>query len=277
VRYLLQKLLVVALTHHQCENPKQALVLNAFGHENAVRSFERTTPTLPVELLAQIILEAAAYDRSIIPVLMRVSRLWHNTTINEPRLWNIITLTLGHARSSRALAMQAARRCIERSGSLDLFIKIRIMSNFWPCECYQDDENLACQECMAYIDRQRGPIEMLTGSYGNHMARWRELYLWVFVTAGYQQKLWVNRVLSPLIDGRPTPRLQTLSLTSCYDIRLSFCHTPLLQQVTLKQASHLHIANWKGVKEMVLENAPPQSLVENGAYTTMTHLILVEH
>ena len=241
-------------------------------------SLAHTTPTLPVELLAQIIIEASANDPSVIAVVMSVSRLWYYTTINQPRLWNKVSLNLSPSPSSHVPAMQTARRCIERSGCVDLYITIRITNNEPPCDCYQDDGNPVCQRCcqqwMAYIDSQRGPIEVLAGSDGNHLTRWCRLDIRNDMTSEDLQAAWVDRVLSPLIDGRPTPHLQTLSFRGWHDVRLSFCHTPLLQEVTLQGAPHLHIANWGGVKRLRIANTPPRSLVENGAYTVMTHLIL---
>jgi hypothetical protein len=139
-------------------------------------SLERTTPTLPVELLAQIILEAAADDM----------------TVQSPP-----SSCASHSVMPALLArwaMQAARRCIERNGSLDLFITIKIVGNFWPRECYQNYEMLVRPRCMEYIDHQRGPIEMLASSDGNHLARWCRLDLRVFITTEYQQKLTTNEI-----------------------------------------------------------------------------------
>ena len=249
--------------------PRYGVVLETFHHERTTMSLAPTTPTLPVELLAQIIIEAGAIDPSITAVVMRVSRLWYNITINEPRLWNKVSLNLGGP-SSHVLAMQTSRRCIERSGSIDLDITIRITSiasHGIPSEYYQAG-------WQAYMNNQRGPIEVLAGSDGNHLARWCRLEILNHMTSKTRQALWVAQVLSPLIDGRPTPRLQTLSFRGWYDVRLSFCHTPLLQEVTLEEASSLHIANWGGVKKLRIAGIPPPSLVENGAYTVITHLIL---
>ena len=237
-------------------------------------SLARTTPTLPVELLAQIIIEASASDPSITAVVMLVSRLWYNTTINEPRLWSKVSLYLSSSPSSHVLAMRTARRCIERSGSVDLDITIHITNNDAPCECYKDSGNPVCQRWMAYIDSQCSPIEVLAGSDGSHLARWCRLEIFNDMTSEDLQAAWVDRVLSPLIDGRPTPRLQTLSFRGWYDVRLSFCYAPLLQDVTLQKAPSLHIANWGGVKKLRIAGIPPRSLVENGAYTVMTRLIL---
>ena len=84
----------------------------------------------------------------------------------------------------------------------------------------------------------------------------------------------VDRVLSPFIDGRPTPHLRTLSFKGWYDVRLSSCHIPLLQEVmTLQEAPHLHIAIWGGLNNLSFPNAPPQDLLEGGVYTVMAHLI----
>lgn len=77
--------------------------------------------------------------------------------------------------------------------------------------------------------------------------------------------LGVDRVLSPFnIDGRPTPHLRTLSFKGWYDVRLSSCDIPLLQEVALQEAPHLHIATWGGLKNLSFANAPPQILLEGG-------------
>ena len=247
---------------------------NAFPHENATISFSRTISTLPVELLTQIIIETSANEPSVIGGLMAVSQMWYNIIINEPRLWNKASLDLVHSPSARVRAMRTARQCIERSGSVDLDITIRIISDDALCGCYEDNDNPVCHQCMAWFDSHRGPIEMLVGSDGNHLARWCRLEVSSDMTSEDQQTAWVGRVLSPLINGRPTPRLKALSFTGWLDVCLSFCHTPLLQEATLRETPHLHIADWGRVKTLSFTNRPPRGLVENGAYTVMTHLIL---
>lgn len=247
---------------------------NFFPHETATISFSRTISTLPVELLAQIIIETGADGPSAIGVLMRVSRMWYNIIINEPRLWKKASLNLGRSSSARVRAMRTARRCIERSGSVDLDITIRIVGDDKPCGCYEVNVDPICPQCLAWIDSHRGPIEFLVGSDGNHLARWCRLEVCSDMNSEYQQISWVGRVLSPLINGRPTPKLKILSFTGWLDVCLSFCNTPLLQEVTLREAFQLHITDWRSVKTLSFANMPPQSLVENGAYTIITHLIL---
>ena len=83
----------------------------------------------------------------------------------------------------------------------------------------------------------------------------------------------VDRVLSPFIDDRPTPHLRTPSFKGWYDVRLSFGHIPLLQEVALQEAPYLHIAIWGGLKNLSFVNAPPQSLLAGGVYTVRAHLI----
>ena len=246
----------------------------AVPHESATIQFSRTIYTLPVELLAEIIIGTGADNRSAIGVLMGVSRRWYNTIINEPRLWNKASLNLGRSPSARMRAMRTARQCIERSGSLDLDITIRIIRDDAPCECYEDNDNPVCRQCVAWVDSHCGPIEMLVGSDGGHLARWRRLDVRSDLDSNDQQTVWIDRVLSPLIIGRPTPRLKALSFTGWFDVCLSFCHTPLLQEVTLRDAPQLHIANWGRVKTLSFASTPPRNLAENGAYTVMTRLIL---
>lgn len=246
----------------------------AFPDESATIPFSRTISTLPVELLAQIIIGTGPDKPSAIGVLMGVSRRWYNTIINEPRLWNKASLDLGHSSSARVRAMRTARQCIERSGSLDLDITLHIIRDHTSCECYEDDDNPVCQRCVAWIDGHCGPIEMLVGSDGGHLARWCRLDVRSDLDSEDHQTVWIDRVLSPLIIGRPTPRLKALLFTGWLDVCLSLCHTPLLQEVTLRDAPQLHIADWGRVRTLSFASTPPRSLAENGAYTAMTHLIL---
>ena len=243
----------------------------AFPDETAAMSFACTISILPVELLAQIIIETAANGPSAIDALMRVSRMWYNITISEPRLWNKVSLDLDYSYLAHLRAMHTARRCIERSGTVDLDISIHFTENDDTfCACYED----VGQQRMAWIDSHRSVIEVLAGTDGNHLARWCRLEVSNSMDWEYHQISWVHRALSPFINGRPTPRLRTLSFTGWLDVQLSFCHTPLLQEITLREATHFHITDWGSVKKLSLVNEPPRSLVEKGSSTIITHLIL---
>jgi hypothetical protein len=237
-------------------------------------SLARTTPTLPVELLTQIIIEAGTNDRVDIPFLMRVSRLWHNTIINLPQLWSKVSLYLNSDVPSRRAAERTALRCIERSGSADLDITLHFSLHPMRCDCYQDYEHHICSLCKGRVDWQRTAILILAGPDRAYMPRWCRLKLRNNALPQYHQTLWFDRVLAPLIDDWPTPRLHTLSFKCWDDVLLSFCHTPLLKKVTLQQGPQLHIANWGGVKKLSIADEPPQGLVASGASTVMTHLIL---
>jgi len=53
-----------------------------------------------------------------------------------------------------------------------------------------------------------------------------------------------------------------------------FLIPPLLQEVTLQGAPHLHMANWGGVKNLDVANVYPQSLAEDGGCMVIAHLIM---
>jgi hypothetical protein len=231
---------------------------------------------LPLELLTQIITEASAHDPSAIGVFMRVSRRWYNTIINDPQFWRKVSLDLDPSSSSISRATHTAQRCIELSGTVDLDIVIRVVGVGSLCHLDEDEDgdDSDCEGCLARLDSHHTILKVLAGSDGTHLARWCNLEVYNGKGSESQQNAWVSRVLSPLIHGRPTPRLQTLSFIGWFDVRLSFSHTPLLQELTLLAAPHLHIADWNRVKKMSIKGHPPRGLLKNGAYRVMTHLVL---
>jgi hypothetical protein len=234
-------------------------------------SRERTISALPVELLTHIIIETCADNPSVVNTLMRVSRTWYNATTNEPCLWNAPPLDLHSSGTSPTQAMHTARRCIERSGSVELDITIRITDDELLCDCFMDEADPLCEQCVGWIESHRGPIAVLAG---RHLARWRRLEVWTDISSDVQQVAWIGRVLAPLVADRPTPRLRTLSFEGWSDVCLSFSRAPLLQEVTLREAPHFSIADWGCVRRVGFSGVPPPSLVEGGACTVITHLIL---
>jgi hypothetical protein len=234
-------------------------------------SRERTISALPVELLTQIIIETCADNPSAVNILMRISRIWYNTTINAPYLWNTPSLDLHSSGTSPGQAMRTARRCIERSGSVELDITIRITSDELLCDCFDDEADPPCERCVEWIESHRGPVAMLAG---RHLARWRRLEVWTDMSSDVQQLAWIDRVLAPLVADRPTPRLRTLSFEGWSDVCLSFSQAPLLQEVTLREAPHFSIADWGCMRRLGFSGVPSPGLAEGGACTVITHLIL---
>lgn len=227
--------------------------------------------TLPIEVLDQVITEVVTENRSAISTLMCLSQFWHDVIVQRPLLWAKVELNLSRSEESFSLSYRVAQRCIDRSGSVDLDVTIRIQRGTGSCPCARIFDN--CAKCGEWTSTNRAVLEILSGSQGEHLARWKSLVVFHENEWSKYRARWVVEVISPVLSLGGTPRLRVLLLVGSFPGQIVLHHTPLLENLSFPGARDVSVSNTSHVRKLAFRNALPVRL-STAPFIALTHLIL---
>jgi hypothetical protein len=227
--------------------------------------------TLPIEIFDLIITEVVTQDHLATTTLMSVSHFWHDTVMQRPLLWAKVELDLARSENSFLPSYRVARRCIDRSASVELDVTIKIRRSKESCVCARIFDN--CAKCGEWINANRTVLEVLSGEQGEHLARWKRLVVFNERELENFRAKWVVEVISPVISLGRTPRLRVLSFVGSFPAHMAFRHTPLLNDLAFPDANDILIGHVGHVRKLAFRKALPVGLSAE-AFTSLTHLVL---